>query len=81
LDKKVPGNQDKHAARSFLFSWERKRVEKKGKWSPGDKKGRRILVLMWPASEEKTTCSRAHVGQRRWELGLFDSERVESARS
>ena len=28
VGQEVPGNQDTHAARSFLFSWERKRVEK-----------------------------------------------------
>ena len=33
LDKKIPGNQDTHAARSFLFLWESKTVEK-GKKSP-----------------------------------------------
>lgn len=28
IGQEVPGNQDTHAARSFLFSWRRKRVEK-----------------------------------------------------
>ena len=31
--------------------------------------GRHILVLTWSTSEEKTTCSRAHICQRRRELG------------